>query len=66
MIDKKGARWAGAERHRARKDVTTSFESLIAPNKQIAPGFEAATIKLKNNNVLNGVVKSESDTESRW
>jgi quinoprotein glucose dehydrogenase len=46
-----------------RKDRNYILESIIAPNKQIAPGFEAATIKLKNNNVLNGVVKSETDTE---
>jgi len=39
------------------------LESLVLPNKAIAPGFEAATIKLKNNNVLNGVVKGETDTE---
>jgi hypothetical protein len=46
-----------------RKDRNYILESIVAPNKQIAPGFEAATIKLKNNNVLNGVVKSETDTE---
>jgi quinoprotein glucose dehydrogenase len=46
-----------------RKDRNYILESILAPNKVIAPGFEAATIKLKNNNVLNGVVKGETATE---
>ncbi|MGB7160548.1 MAG: c-type cytochrome, partial [Tepidisphaeraceae bacterium] len=46
-----------------RKDRVYLLESLIAPNKQISPGFESALVKVKNNTVHNGVVKGETDDE---
>ena len=46
-----------------RHDRVYLLESIIVPNKMIAPGFEAATIQLKNGTVHNGVVKGETDAE---
>jgi quinoprotein glucose dehydrogenase len=46
-----------------RHDRAYLLESIVAPNKAIAPGFEASTIQLKNKTVHNGVVRGETDTE---
>lgn len=46
-----------------RHDRVYLLESIVAPNKHIAPGFESATVKLKNGTVHNGVVKGETDAE---
>ena len=46
-----------------RHDRVYLLESIIVPNKMIAPGFEAATIQMKNGTVHNGVVKGETDAE---
>ncbi|HEV2296343.1 MAG TPA: PVC-type heme-binding CxxCH protein [Tepidisphaeraceae bacterium] len=47
----------------ARHDRLYLLESIVAPNKHIAPGFEASTIRLKNGTVHNGIVKGETETE---
>jgi quinoprotein glucose dehydrogenase len=47
----------------AKHDRVYLLESILVPNKTIAPGFEAATIQLKNGTVHNGVVKSETETD---
>jgi quinoprotein glucose dehydrogenase len=47
----------------SRHDRTYLLESIVAPNKHIAPGFESATVRLKNGTVHNGVVKGETDAE---
>ncbi|MDQ6631808.1 MAG: HEAT repeat domain-containing protein, partial [Verrucomicrobiota bacterium] len=39
------------------------LESLLWPNKQIAPGFESVALTLKNGNSYAGTVKSEMETE---
>ena len=39
------------------------LESIVFPNKQIAPGFENAVITLKNGATYAGVVKSANDQE---
>ncbi len=36
------------------------LESIILPNKQIAPGFESVTVSLKNDETYAGVLKSET------
>jgi quinoprotein glucose dehydrogenase len=39
------------------------LESIVFPNAKIAPGFESAAVKLKDNKVVVGVVKSETGSE---
>jgi quinoprotein glucose dehydrogenase len=39
------------------------MESILEPNKQIAPGFENIVVTLKNGSVAAGVVKSEDANE---
>jgi quinoprotein glucose dehydrogenase len=39
------------------------LESVLLPNKQIAPGFDSVTVVLKSGDVLGGVLKSENETE---
>jgi quinoprotein glucose dehydrogenase len=39
------------------------LESIIDPNARIAPGFESAGIKLKNDKFYTGVVKGETDAD---
>lgn len=39
------------------------LESIIAPNKQIAPGYENTMVLLKNGDAHAGTVKSETETE---
>ena len=39
------------------------LESIVFPNKQIAPGFENVAVVLKNGGTRAGVVKSETDSE---
>ena len=39
------------------------LESIVAPNQQIAPGFEAAIITRKNGDTLAGTVRSETAAE---
>ncbi|MDB6111910.1 MAG: Heme-binding protein [Pedosphaera sp.] len=39
------------------------LESILLPNKQLAPGFENVTLTLKNGNSLAGLVKREDDKE---
>lgn len=39
------------------------LESIVLPNQQITPGFEAALITRKNGETLAGTVKSETATE---
>lgn len=38
------------------------LESIVHPNKKIAPGFESVLVKLKDGMSFAGVVKSENDT----
>jgi quinoprotein glucose dehydrogenase len=38
------------------------LESILDPNREIAPGFEAVTIKVKAGTNYTGVVKADSDT----
>ena len=37
-----------------------NLESIVLPNKQIAPGFESVTVTLKNDETYAGVLKSET------
>ncbi len=46
-----------------RKDRRYMLESILFPNKQIAPGFENANITLKDGTELYGMVKTETDTD---
>ncbi len=39
------------------------LESIVAPNQQIAPGFEAAIITRKNGDAVAGTVRSETAAE---
>ncbi len=39
------------------------LESVVFPNKQIAPGFETWMVTLKNGTAYAGTVKTENDTE---
>ena len=39
------------------------LESVVFPNKQIAPGFETWMVSLKNGTSYAGTVKTENDTE---
>jgi quinoprotein glucose dehydrogenase len=47
----------------SQKDRKYFLESIVLPNKQIAPGFESVTIVLKDGDVQAGVLKSETPTE---
>ena len=47
----------------AQKERSFLLESIVFPNNQIAPGFESAIVTLKNDEVVAGVVKSETATE---
>jgi len=38
------------------------LESILLPNKKIAPGFESVLVKLKDGKAYAGIVKSENDT----
>ena len=42
------------------------LESILYPNKVIAPGFENVTLVLKNGNEIAGTVKSETAKELPW
>ena len=39
------------------------LESILLPNKTIAPGFESVLVTLKNGTSYAGMLKSETDTE---
>ncbi len=39
------------------------LESILLPNKRIAPGFESVLVTLKNGTSYAGMLKSETDTE---
>ena len=39
------------------------LESIVLPNKQIAPGFETSVITVKGGTLYSGIVKSENDSE---
>jgi quinoprotein glucose dehydrogenase len=41
------------------------LESILYPHKQIAQGWETVIVRLKNGDVVSGVLKSESDQELR-
>jgi len=47
----------------ARQNREYLLESIVFPNAKIAPGFESAAVKLKDNKVVVGVVKSETGSE---
>jgi quinoprotein glucose dehydrogenase len=47
----------------ARHDRSYLLESIINPNRQIAPGFEAVTVKVKAGRNYTGVVKADDDKE---
>ncbi|HVV01726.1 MAG TPA: HEAT repeat domain-containing protein, partial [Verrucomicrobiae bacterium] len=44
----------------SQKDRHYLLESVVLPNKQIAPGFESVTVVLKNDEMIAGVLKSET------
>jgi quinoprotein glucose dehydrogenase len=44
------------------KDRNYLLESILDPNREIAPGFEAVTVKVKAGTNYTGVVKADSDT----
>jgi quinoprotein glucose dehydrogenase len=47
----------------ARKDRNYILESIVAPNAQIAEGFQSVLVTLRNGEMQLGIVKSEkSDT----
>ena len=46
-----------------RHDRNYILESIIYPNKQIAPGFESFLVKMKNGQVYAGLLKSEDANE---
>jgi quinoprotein glucose dehydrogenase len=46
-----------------RKDRAYIMESILMPNKQIAPGYDAVTLKLKDGKSVSGVLKAETDTD---
>ncbi|MDB6016640.1 MAG: hypothetical protein JWR19_1129 [Pedosphaera sp.] len=46
-----------------RHDREYIMESVLYPNKQIAPGFESVLVKMKNEQVYAGVLKSETVDE---
>ncbi len=39
------------------------LESIVVPNKQIAPGFESVLVTLKNGTAYAGILKTETETE---
>ena len=43
-----------------RKDRVYILESIVLPNKQIAPGFESVIVTLKNGTSYAGILKSET------
>lgn len=43
-----------------RKDRTYLLESIVLPNKQIAPGFESVTVTLKSGISYAGILKTET------
>lgn len=47
----------------AQKDRHYILESIILPNRQIAPGFESVTVGLKNGDTYVGVLKKETPDE---
>ncbi len=47
----------------ARKDRNYIMESILLPNKQISPGFDAVSIRTKDGKHVNGILKGETDTE---
>lgn len=44
----------------SQKDRRYILESIVMPNKQIAPGFESVSVTLKNDETIGGVLKSET------
>jgi len=44
----------------AQKDPEYLLESIVLPNKQIAPGFDSVMVTLKNDETYAGVLKSET------
>jgi quinoprotein glucose dehydrogenase len=47
----------------AQKDRRYLLESIVLPNKQIAPGFDSITVTLKDGDSYAGVLKSETATD---
>ena len=47
----------------SQKDRQYLLESVVLPNKQIAPGFDSVMVIFKNGESQAGVLKSESETE---
>lgn len=47
----------------AQKDRQYLLESIVFPNKEVAPGFESVVASLKNGTVYAGVLKSETNDE---
>lgn len=47
----------------SRKDRNYILESIVSPNKQIAPGFETVVVKLANGMAYAGIVKTETDAQ---
>ncbi|MES2570504.1 MAG: c-type cytochrome, partial [Verrucomicrobiota bacterium] len=47
----------------ASKDRRYILESLIAPNAQIAEGFQTVLVTLKNGELQAGIIKKETETE---
>ena len=45
------------------KDRRYILESIVAPNAQIAEGFQSVLVTLKNGEMQVGVIKKETDTE---
>ena len=47
----------------SRKDRRYILESIVAPNAQIADGFQTVMVTMKNGEIQAGVIKGESDSE---
>src|SRR5436305_8708628 len=47
----------------AKYDRAKLIESVLYPSKQIFDGFQQTIIKTKDDDVIAGIIKSESDTE---
>jgi len=47
----------------AQKEREYLLESIVLPNKQIAPGFDSVMVTMKNDDSFAGVLKSETPTE---
>ena len=47
----------------AQKDRQYILESILFPNKQIAPGFDSVMVALKDGTLYAGVLKQENDSE---